>query len=106
MSERLIYNKLGDSKQNLLFYYTSTYNSGLTNEPGIKQVLWAAEVGALGNNGAGHSKGLVRCIRNLPSTKIVTDNSDEIVVDDRAMGDVSYTLREKNGMFIFVSEYK
>lgn len=82
-------------------YYTSTYNSGLTNEPGIKQVLWAAEVGALGNNGAGHSKGLVRCIRNLPSTKIVTDNSDEIVVDDRAMGDVSYTLREKNGMFIF-----
>ena len=83
-------------------YYTSTYNSGIDNEPGIRQVLWAAEVGALGNNGAGHDKGLVRCIRNLPSSNVVVEaNPDEIVVDDRAMGDVSYTLKRKNNMYIF-----
>ena len=82
-------------------YYTSTYNSGIDNEPGIRQVLWAAEVGALGNNGAGHDKGLVRCIRNLPSSNVVKANPDEIVVDDRAMGDVSYTLKRKNNMYIF-----
>ena len=86
-------------------YYTSTYNSGIDYEPNIKQVLWAAEVGALGDKGAGHTDGLVRCIRNLPSKKVVTKNSDEIVVADKAMGDVSYTLKRKgygdNALYIF-----
>lgn len=82
-------------------YYTSTYNSGQVGESGIKQVLWAAEVGALGSNGAGHNKGLVRCIRNLPSSNLVKYNPNEIVVDDRAMGDVSYTLKQRNNMYIF-----
>lgn len=82
-------------------YYTSTYNSGVEDEPYLKQVLWAAEVGALGSNGAGHTKGLVRCIRNLPRTNVITDYPDEVVVDDRAMGNVSYTLKQKNNMYIF-----
>ena len=86
-------------------YYTSTYNSGIDYESGIKQVLWAAEVGALGNMSAGHSYGLVRCIRNLPSKEVVTRNSNEIVVDDRALGDVSYTLKRRgagnNALYVF-----
>ncbi len=86
-------------------YYTSTYNSGIANEPGIKQVLWAAEVGALGNMGSSHTDGLVRCIRNLPGKNVVTKYPDETVVDDRARGDVSYTLKKKgngnNALYVF-----
>lgn len=65
-------------------YYTST------NTTSVKQILWAAEIGAYGDYN-GERSGLVRCVRNLPNGDFQADN-----VGDEALGKSSYTLKQKN----------
>lgn len=83
-----------------VLYYTSTYSSSSKGD--ARQLLWAAEVGAFGarkqNQGFGY-EGLVRCVRNLPSEEVKDQNSNETVVDDKALGDVSYD--QGKGPYIF-----
>ena len=88
-------------------YFTSSYNIDNeydTRAGNIKQLLWAAEVGAFGDYDLTVSdpyNALVRCVRNLPSKKTIDNYPGEIVVDGRARGEVSYTLKQKNNNYIF-----
>lgn len=66
-------------------YYTST------NTTSVKQILWAAEIGAYGDYN-GERSGLVRCVRNLPEGNFQADE-----VGDEALGQSSYTLKQKSG---------
>lgn len=94
-------------------YFTSTYDVNQENrESGIKQVLWAAEVGAFGTAfDAQHvnqsvNRGLVRCVRNLPSIKVINKNINEVVVDDDALGDVSYTLKRMSNSNAYIFDFE
>lgn len=84
-------------------YITSSYSIDDENDEratDIKQVLWAAEVGAFGDF-PNSRKVLVRCVRNLPSKTVINKNCEEVVVDGRARGDVSYTLKQNGHNYIF-----
>lgn len=89
-------------------YYTSTYQfliSGRDTYSKDKQVLWAAEEGAFGAK-KDENAGLVRCVRNLPSTELITSSAnkekDVNLVNATANGDVLYALKQSNsGNYIF-----
>lgn len=85
-----------------VLYYTSTYSSSSKGD--ARQLLWAAEVGAFGarkQNQGFKYEGLVRCVRNLPSEEVKDQNSNETVVDDKALGDVSYDQGKGDYIFDF-----
>lgn len=80
-------------------YYTSTYRSSAYADN--RQLLWAAEVGAFGarkedqNDYKTLYKGLVRCVRNLPSETVKGKHSTTVVGDD-ALGASSYDEAKNN----------
>ncbi len=80
-------------------YYTSTYYS--TAYADKRQLLWAAEVGAFGARKEHETdyetlyKGLVRCVRNLPSEEVKRQHSTTVVGDD-ALGASSYDEAKNN----------
>lgn len=89
-------------------YYTSTYYSSeyLIN----RQLLWAAEVGAFGARKENEVKyqtlykGLVRCVRNLPSKEVISSNKLSYpVVGDDALGASSYdeAKNSNNNKYLF-----
>lgn len=81
-------------------YYTST---NYDNEEGAgvsKRVIWAAEVGAFGDYNASNNQMLIRCVRNLPSKKIVEESSNTVVNDD-AIGSPSYRFDDDRNLFSF-----
>lgn len=83
-------------------YYTSTYSSSSKGD--TRQMLWAAEVGAFGARKENQNyiyKGLVRCVRNLPSETIKEQQSSQTVVGDDALGDVSYDQSKGDYVFDF-----
>lgn len=85
-----------------VLYYTSTYSSSSKGD--ARQLLWAAEVGAFGarKQDQGYKyQGLVRCVRNLPSEEVKLKNPNETVVDDNALGDVSYDQNNDSHIFDF-----
>lgn len=81
-------------------YYTSTYYS--TAYADKRQLLWAAEVGAFGARKEHETayetlyKGLVRCVRNLPSEEVKRQYSTTVVVGDDALGASSYDEAKNN----------
>ena len=82
-------------------YHTSTHN--LNSGGHVRQVIWAAEVGAFGSAGNLSSnnpqKYYIRCVRNLPSLE-VAQSSPAIVVGDDALGESSYNP-DKVSKYIF-----
>lgn len=81
-------------------YYTSTYRSSAYADN--RQLLWAAEVGAFGARKEDQTayrtlyKGLVRCVRNLPSEEVKRQHSTTVVVGDDALGASSYDEEKNN----------
>lgn len=81
-------------------YYTSTYRSSAYADN--RQLLWAAEVGAFGARKEDQTayrtlyKGLVRCVRNLPSEEVKRQYSTTVVVGDDALGASSYDEEKNN----------
>lgn len=88
-------------------YYTSTYYSSVYKNN--RQLLWAAEVGAFGARKEDDGrfketyKGLVRCVRNLPSKNVILSNkSSDPVVGDDALGASSYDeAKNSNNRYLF-----